>query len=166
MARFFFVFCLLLGLVLAPQARAHGSFESSLKIEAAAENLEVTVVLSLDSARLLLPADQREGFQTGTFADHRSALHAAASCVCTLLDSADAVLSPERVLVTLNREGEVHFLILYPAATRPVRLTVPFLEAQSAGCFCELTDATGPEPRRAILLKNRSSYVFPSAPSP
>ena len=165
MIRPLFVFGLLLGMAFPSLAQAHGPFESSLKIEATKDALEATAVLALDSARLLLPADQREGLQAGTFTEHRAALLAAAPAVCTLLDAGDAVLPPERVLVTLNRESEIHFLILYPATARPARLKVPFLEAQSLGCFCELVDLTGPEPRRATLLRGQASYLFSPAPS-
>ena len=165
MPRFLCAVFVLLGFAFVPLARAHGPFEGSLKIEATAESLEVTAVLSLDAARLLLPADKRESFQAETFSGHRAALRAAAAAVCTLLDSAGAVVPSDRVLVALNRDGEVHFLILYPAATRPARLNIPFLEAQSAGCFCAFTDATVPAPRHATLLKGNAFYVFPSAPS-
>ena len=167
MPRFFSVLYVFLGFALAPLTEAHGVFETSLKIEVSPENLEVSAVFSLDAARLLLPSAERDAFQAETFADHRAALRAAAPAVCTLLDSAGAALPPERVLVTLSHEGEVCFLILHPPAARPARLKTPFLEAQAVGAFCVLTDATRPEPLRALLLKDKSTYAFPSpAPAP
>lgn len=140
----------LLGLFALPTARAHSAGESSATIAADAENLAVTVSLSLPAASALLPADAT-ALGAATLDAHRATLLAAASRVCVLSDSAEAAIAPQRVLVSVFEEHELRFHFLFAPDARPARLQVPLLSTLRGEAFCVVTDRRLQTPARAIL---------------
>ena len=104
--------------------------------------------------------------QTANFFEHRPGLLAAAPSLCTLLDSADRPIAPLQTLVSLNSEGEVTYLLLYPPDTRPAALRSAFLDTSSApGRFVSLLDSTRSPAGRAVLVRAHSTYHFaPASP--
>lgn len=149
--------------------RAHEPLQCTASIAPDEENLAVSVVLSTECSRRLLPESERSAeLNDKTFAELRERFLAAAPSVCALVSASDATLSPVRVLVSLNRENEVHYSFLYEADARPARVRMDYLAGQPPGAFCEFADHRVSPPRRAVLTAKVSTFDFnaPAAPSP
>lgn len=149
--------------VLRTLAQAHAPVESTVSVAVSAEGYELVADLTLQSASVLLKPPASEEFSANTFPVHRKALIAAAGRVCTLLDVDDKPLTPDRTLVSLSHDGEVRFTFLYPDSARPASLRFDLLDSLPLGRFCSLTDTTVTPTRKAILLKNRTTYPLGSA---
>lgn len=158
------VLAILFACACALAAFAHEPFQSTLEVKRDEENLFVTVVLSADSARHLLPEDQRPAvLDKDSFAANREALHAAAPVVCTLLDASDTPLAAARLMVGLNHENELRYVFLFDLAARPARLRMDYLAGQPPAAFCELTDELARPVRRVALRRDAALYQFRSA---
>lgn len=150
--------------------RAHLPLESTLVLTVGAEReIEVEMILSESAARGLLTPPPATILNPEVFEQHRARLLETAGEVCALLDAGDHALAPERVLVSLNPEGEVCYLFIYPAGTTATRLRCRYLETAAPGSFVLAKEGAATAPRHAVLVRGRSGLnlaAFAAIPLP
>lgn len=156
---------LVVGTVLAlhvcASARAHDPLQGTLALRTTPDGLEITAVLSPPLATGLLPKPANGPVSKVSFPGYRAELLAAADRVCALLDANGKRIAPVRVFVTLNPEGEVAFLLEYPASVAPASVRVDLLASLGAGYFFEVTDHRSAPPHRLSLVRGKTSAALP-----
>lgn len=162
------LFVFLVALLLAPLAAlAHDPLQNTASLGPDEENLAVSVTLSqVCSLRLLAEAGRPAELDEAAFAERREAFAAAAPAVCVLLSASGEPIAPQRVLVSLNRDRELHYLFLYAADVVPARLRMDHLATQPPGAFCEFSDDRASPPHRAVLRADARliDFAAPAAP--
>lgn len=148
----------------APVLRAHGPLECTLGIFKNDEGYELVSELTLPSAARLLGVEAAETFSAATFSIHRQALEAAVDRLCNLLDPEGRPVASTRDLVSLNRQGEVRIVRLYPADAPADAVRFELLAALPPGQFCIVTDHRADPPGQTIL--QREKPLYPLAPPP
>jgi hypothetical protein len=152
---------LLLAVFASGVARAHDPLESTVDLRITSDGLELTAVLSPPSATRLLKNPDAGIVSKTNFSGYRAELLTAAPRVCALLDADGKSLAPASTHLSLNREGEVTCLFVYPASTRPASLRSDLIASLGSGYFIAVTDHTVSPARRTALVRAKPACPLP-----